>query len=273
MRNSSIEIQGIQHFAEMPKLERFAEAGYPFTRYADLSKTEVIIGSNSSPGTLGAFLDLVGFFGAQTGYPALRISVGSSSDMESLTDKDVILLGRYSDSEMLNRMADVLPVRISSNGVHLTDSDSWWMQLRRSAWNPKGRTRQSIEDMLEADPGPQGIIAGFQSPQGSDRSVVGIFAQDDTALAELGAQVSGVKRTGAIYGSISVFYNEAFESLYLQRDDYQIGKLPPVQAMNIWIVHRIYLLPILILLCCILPTFWLLPQIERRLRLRLESKA
>ncbi len=273
MRNSSIEMEGIQHFAEMPKLERFAEAGYPFTRYADLSRTAVIMGSNNSPGTLGTFLDLAGFFGAQTGYPALRISVASPSEMESLTDKDLILLGRYSDAEMLNRGAEALPVRISPNGVQLTDSDSWWMQLRRSAWNPKGRTRQSIEDMLEADPGPQGFITGFQSPQGVDRSVVAVFGQDDEALAQLGAELSGIKRNGAIYGSISVFYNGAFESLYLQRDDYQIGKLPQVQAMNIWIVHRIYLLPIMIILCCVLPTFWLLPQIERRLRLRLESKA
>jgi cellulose synthase (UDP-forming) len=257
----------------MPKLERFAEAGYPFTRYADLSKTAVVIGSNDSPGTLAAFLDLAGFFGAQTGYPALRISVVSSSEIGSMSDKDLILVGRYSDSEMLNRLTDALPVRISPNGVRLTDSDSWWMELRRSAWNPKGRTRQSIEDLLEADSGPQGIITGFQSQQRGGLSVVGIFGQDDAALDQLGAQISGIKRNGAIYGSISVFYNGTFESLYLQRDEYQIGTLPPSQAMNIWIVRRIYLLPFLIVLCCFLPTFWILPLIERRLRMRLEPKA
>jgi len=273
MRDSSIEFQGVQHFAEMPKLERFAEAGYPFTRYADLSRTTVVMGSNNSPGTIGAFLDLAGFFGAQTGYPALRISVASSSEMGSLTDKDVILLGRYSDSEMLNHLADALPVRISPNAVRLSDSDSWWLQLRRSAWNPKGRTRQSIEDLLEADSGPQGLITGFQSPQGGGLSAVGVFGQDDAALDQLGAQLSGIKRNGSIYGSISVFYNGTFESLYLQRDDYQVGTLPRNQAMNIWIVRRIYLLPIMIILCCFLPTLWLLPQIERRIRLRLESKA
>ncbi len=273
MRNSSIDFQGTQHFTEMPKLESFAEAGYPFTRYADLSKTAVVMGSNDSPGTLGAFLDLAGFFGAQTGYPALRISVASSSEIGSLADKDVILLGRYSDSEMLNHLADALPVRISPNVVRLTDSDSWWLQLRRSAWNPKGRTRQSIEDLLEADTGPQGLITGSQFPQGGSLSVVGIFGKDDDALDQLGAQLSGIKRNGSIYGSISIFYNGTFESLYLRRDDYQIGTLPQGQAMNIWIVRRIYLLPFLIVLCCFLPTLWILPQIERRIRLRLEAKA
>jgi len=59
----------------------------------------------------------------------------------------------------------------------------------------------------------------------------------------------------------------------LRRDDYQIGTLPTSQAMNLWIVRRIYLLPIMIAICCFLPTLWLLPQIERRIRLRLEPKA
>ena len=255
MRNSAIEFQGISHFAEMPKLERFAEAGYPFTRYADLSKTAVIMGSNNSPATIGTLLDLAGFFGAQTGYPALRITVASSSELGEVADKDLILLGRYSDSEMLNQMADALPVRISPNAVHLSDSDSWWLQLRRSAWNPKGRTRQSIEDLLEADSGPQGVITGFQAPQGRGLSVVGIFGQDEAALDQLGTQLSGIKRNGSIYGSISIFYNGTFESLYLRRDDYQIGTLPQSQALNIWIVRRIYLLPLLIILCCSCPPF------------------
>jgi cellulose synthase (UDP-forming) len=255
MRNSSIEIEGIPHFSEMPKLERFAEAGYPFTRYADLSHTAVVLGNNTSPGTLGAYLDLAGYFGAQTGYP------------------DVMLLARYSDSEMLNRVAGSLPVSISPNGMRLTDADSWWMQLRRSTWNPKGRTRQSIEDMLEADPGPQGFIAGYQSPAGDNRSIVAIFAQDDAALDLLGAQIAGVKREGAIYGSISVFYNGRFESLYLRRDEYQIGTLPRYQALNIWFVNRIYLLPVWIIICCVLPPLWVLPQIERRIRVRLEGGA
>ena len=173
--------------------------------------------------------------------------------MGSLADKDVILLGRYSDSEMVRRVAGSLPVSISPSGMRLTDEDSWWMQLRRSAWNPKGRTRQSIEDLLEADSGPQGLITGFQSSQSGGLSAVGIFGQDDAALDLLGAQLSGVKREGSIYGSISVFYNGRFESLYLRRDDYQIRTLPQSQALNIWIVRRIYLLPIsgsLSVACC-----------------------
>jgi cellulose synthase (UDP-forming) len=257
----------------MPKLERFAEAGFPFTRYADLSQTAVVLGDSKAPGVLSAYLDLMGFFGAQTGYPAIGISVAAPSEIDAYRDKDLILLGRYSDSEMINPVLGALPFAVSPNAVQLSDDDNWWMQLRRSAWNPQGRTRQTVEDLLEADPGPLGVITGFESPLEKGHSVVAILSQDDAAANTLGSQISGVVRDGAIYGSISVFYNARFESLYLVRDTYQTGMLPHYQALNLWFVRRIYLLPIWILIGAWLVSVWLMPHIERQARARLEVRA
>ena len=69
------------------------------------------------------------------------------------------------------------------------------------------------------------------------------------------------------------FITGDFESLYLRRDEYQIGTLPRYQALNIWFVNRIYLLPLWIIVCCVLPALWVLPQIEKRIRVRLEGGA
>ena len=145
----------------MPKLDRFAEAGYPFTRYADLVEYRGYPGNNGSPLDSGRVsLTWRVIFGAQTGYPALRIEAASPSEMGSLGNKDIILLGGFRTRNCETTWPAVFPSSISPNGMRLNDADSWWMKLRRSTWNPKGRTRQSIEDMLEADPGPQGFIAG-----------------------------------------------------------------------------------------------------------------
>jgi cellulose synthase (UDP-forming) len=116
------------------------------------------------------------------------------------------------------------------------------------------------------------VIAGFESPFQRGRSVVAILSQDDAAADTMGSQISGVVRDGAIYGSVSVFYNSRFESLYLIRDTYQCGTLPPYQALNLWFVRRIYLMPLWTVLGAWLITIWLLPHIERRARLRLEGK-
>ena len=273
MRSSFIDFGNTPHFLDMPKLERFADAGYPFTRYADLSQSAFVLGDNRAPGLLSAFLDVMGFFGAQTGYPGIAITVAAPSEMKSLQDKDLILLGRYSDSELVEPVASALPLVVGQNAVRLSDNDNWWMKARRSAWNPQGRTRQTIEDLLEADPGPTGVIVGLESPFGRGHSVVAVLSQDDPAANTMGSQISGVVRDGAIYGSISVFYNARFESLYLSRDTYQSGTLPQYQALNLWFVRRIYLLPLWIVLGAWLVTIWLLPHIEKQARVRLEGKA
>jgi hypothetical protein len=55
MRNSSIDFQGVQHFAEMPKLERFAEAGIhsPATRIFQGRQSSW--GATTLPGRLARF--------------------------------------------------------------------------------------------------------------------------------------------------------------------------------------------------------------------------
>jgi cellulose synthase (UDP-forming) len=273
MRNSTIDIHGIPHFIDLPRLEHFAEAGYPFTRYADLSQTAFVLAHNSTSDQLGVYLDLMAYFAARTGYPGLRVTVVSPLGMRSLADKDLIVLGGYSDQTLADELRPNLPFSLSGNGPRLLGNDSWWMDLQRSAWNLKGRTRQSIEDLFEADSGSQGLIVGLESPFGEGHSLVAIFARDDAATDLLGSQLVGGRRSGAIYGSICVLYNGRFESLYLARDEYQIGTLPRYQAANRWFIGRTYFLPLVIGGCCFLLTLWIQPWLERKARLRLEGRA
>ena len=156
--------------------------------------------------------------------------------------------------------------------VRLADNDNWWLRLRRSAWNVAGRTRQSIEDLLEADPPPQGVVAGFESPFQKGRTAILILGQTDAAIELAGTRLAGIGREGAVYGSISVLYNGRFESLYLSREEYELGSLPRYQTMNLWVIQHIYLVPLLVLVSCILPVFWLHPWIERKVRLRLDGR-
>jgi cellulose synthase (UDP-forming) len=193
--------------------------------------------------------------------------------MKSVKDKDLILLGRYSDSQMVKSLGSALPLLVTQNSVRLSDHDNWWMKVRRSAWNPEGRTRQTIEDLLEADRGPIGVIVGFESPFQRGRSVVAVLSQDAAAAYTLGSQISGVVRDGAIYGSISVFYNGRFESLYLIRNSYDSGTLPPYQALNLWFVRRIYLLPLWTLIGAWLITLWVVPHAEKQALMRLGGQA
>src|SRR5690606_8638559 len=91
LRDTRLDLGDAPHFARMPRLDLFANAGYPFTRRADLAETAVVLPASPSIEQVGLFLDLLGFFGRQTGYPALLADVSLGG--QGVADKDVLLIG------------------------------------------------------------------------------------------------------------------------------------------------------------------------------------
>src|SRR4029453_9909604 len=72
-RDSSIDLRGLPHSVVLPRLELFADAGFPFTEWPDLGRTAVVLPNVSTIADYEAALELAGFFGAQTGAPATSI--------------------------------------------------------------------------------------------------------------------------------------------------------------------------------------------------------
>ncbi len=58
LRSSYLDIRGLDHWAAMPNLELFANAGFPFTRFADLSQTRIVLPPQPSSQELGVYLAL-----------------------------------------------------------------------------------------------------------------------------------------------------------------------------------------------------------------------
>ena len=82
LKDSYLDIQGIPHWATLPNLEIFANAGYPFTRRADLSDTAVVLPDTPSAEEIETYLTFMGHFGAQTGYPVINVSVTNADGMK-----------------------------------------------------------------------------------------------------------------------------------------------------------------------------------------------
>ena len=75
LKTTELMVKGMPHFAAMPSLDMFANTGFPYTRFADLSQTLVLLPGAPTTDEVGLYLTMAGFMGAQTGYPALRIEV------------------------------------------------------------------------------------------------------------------------------------------------------------------------------------------------------
>ena len=93
-----------------PALEAAAEpaaisnAGYPFTRKADLADTTVVLPDTPAVDEIEMYLMFMGHFGAQTGYPVLNVSVTNAAGMKTDRTKDYILMGTVDDQPALKQI-------------------------------------------------------------------------------------------------------------------------------------------------------------------------
>ena len=78
-----LDLRGYPHYAPLPNLEIFANAGFPFTRYADLAKPQWCCRRLLPQQEIETFVTLMGHFGRQTGFPALRVTVAGPDAMHT----------------------------------------------------------------------------------------------------------------------------------------------------------------------------------------------
>ena len=83
LKSSWLDIRDIPHWHQMPDLEVFSNAGYPFTRKADLADTAVVLPDIPTVDEIEMYLTMMGHFGAQTGYPVINVEVTNKAGMKT----------------------------------------------------------------------------------------------------------------------------------------------------------------------------------------------
>ena len=91
--NSTIDLSGYHHYIAMPDLRAFARSGFPFSRMADLSETQVLVPAKPTPMQVGILLDVVGSIAGQVGYPALGIRLIDDWKQAASADADLLVIG------------------------------------------------------------------------------------------------------------------------------------------------------------------------------------
>ncbi|KVV57100.1 cellulose synthase [Burkholderia territorii] len=179
--DSTIDFSHFVHYAQLPNLAFFANSGFPFTRFADLSQTAVVMPDRPSPQELEAYLTMLGHMGQWTGFPALRVQIARPGDVAALAGgKDLLVIDGSPASPLLSRWHAALPLSIDRQaGAGAT----------RVAFSVKERWRNGVG---VADGGAHieqtgslAALAGFELPGSHGRSVVALTATDQARLADL----------------------------------------------------------------------------------------
>jgi cellulose synthase (UDP-forming) len=269
-KGSYLDMGGAAHYTTLPNLLLFANAGFPFTRFADLGQTAVLLPSSPTLDEMTLYLDLMGYFGAQTGYPALRIQVAHAGDEADTSAKDLLVLGTFTDLAATQNVAANLPFRF--DGVSWSLSRRAQLAEKLGAWlAPLGAAEEGFR--LEDNSSPEGIIEDIRSPYASGRSMIFILSKDEAALGPMTAELLAQLPQDGIRNNLSIWQDGRFNSYRLSAPGYSIGDASMVEGLRLLLPQ--YPLPVALglLLMCVIFAIWIKISIQRRIEVRLAAPA
>jgi cellulose synthase (UDP-forming) len=270
LRDSYLDLRHNPHYAPMPNLEIFSNAGFPFTRVADLSETTVVLPSVPTAQEIETFVTLMGHFSRQTGFPALRVTVAGADALRPGARTDFLIIGTGDDQPAFDKLINELPVTLRNGQVQVHDTQGFFF-LPHHAWWKLDKDEHSASGDLTAGGTPDALIEGLQSPYGpgGDRSIVAIHFKDAASFEPFIATLFKVQQSSDISGSVAVLHSKQFQSFRIGADVYHVGVLPWWTALQLWFAGYPWLVPVIGILMAVVLSIWVRQWLRDKARARL----
>jgi cellulose synthase (UDP-forming) len=261
-RDSSLDLRGIPHSVVLPRLELFADAGYPFTEWADLSRAAVIMPAAPSPAEYETLLDMAGFFGAQTGALATGLTISGTGNLDRVQDKDLVLIGTPDSQPLFSEWAGRMPLELAGQVLRVNQTEMS-TRLLHPEWPFRVYDGGRLRRLIGGGASPDLLIESFVSPLRADRVVVAIDPSGSDAIDAVRALFTPSERQGPVYGGVAVSRNGRFESFLVGTLAYHAGELDRYQYTTVLLIEYYWLIPMLVLLLALLIVAWVRWTTER----------
>jgi Bacterial cellulose synthase subunit len=224
--DSLIDLTRVAHFAAFPNLALFANSGFPFTRLADLSDTAFVMSETPSTDEVQAFLNLLGQIADATGVPATRYVVVSAEHVDSVADRNLVVLGLDSSQPLLRQWEGYNSVHVTSTGVTTAPKLNFLQRLIQP-FDPRAPYYVgSAVELARASLGkPYAYMSSFWSPLNANRIVVAMGATHGAALVDLTKQMEEPEFATKIQGDF-FFSTDGKGEFYTSGRRKFVGELP-----------------------------------------------
>lgn len=226
---STMTLNGLFHYAEMPNLTLFTQSAYPYSVYADLSRTAAVISKEASAEKVTTLLNTMARIASVTGAVATKLTVVDQASEAALDGKDILFIGE---------MPITLPDFKKENAEELQNA---------IANSLKGEEILQPEEVLFSPDGGVGAIVSFQSPFDSDRTVVALLSEGQSGSYLLNEQLKSPSSMKTVAGAVAIINEQSIVDFKVG-DTYSIGDLPWYH--KIWETMSNY--PLLLVLCALI---------------------
>jgi hypothetical protein len=264
--DSTIDFSEFPHYTAMPNLALFANAGYPFTRYADLAETAIVLPDTTQAVTLEQLFFLLGRMGRQTGAVAMSYQLLNTEQAKQAGDVDLLILTGAAANELLASW-DQDPALIVNGGTRRFREQAPAPRLQPIATSDAREARRDVQVDLNAT-GSLGAFVSFESPLSGDRTVVALAGTDDDAGRALVTALEDDGRVPLIRGDLAVVRNNTVES-YQGQSIYYVGSLSLWKRLWFHLSQHVVLLTVVALGVVVLIAMLLYGGLQRRVARRL----
>ena len=235
---STLDFSALPHFLQMPDLAAFAGSGFPFTRYADLAQTAIVLPPEPDDHEIETLLALMGSFGRWTGTPAWHFEITTPERLEQVRDRDLLLIGGPQLHALLKRwqkdpMLALEAQRRDTRGpvAAVAGWRSWLRLPFESGGTPANPPMAPLQ--MEA-PGTLAVLTGFESPLQAGRSVVALSSDQTQGLNGLSNALLESAQATHIQGGLAVVREREVRS-YESTSVYHTGQLPWTARMSLFL--------------------------------------
>jgi cellulose synthase (UDP-forming) len=269
LRSSYIDVQGLPHWASMPNLELFSNAGFPFTRFADLSQTTVILPEQPSPQEIETYLTLLGHFGAETGYPALRVTVAGPEALQSGATQDFLVITTGQNNGPVGQLASGMPVTFDENSLKVQDTRGFFAAVHNMWWRIPANDQLS-SGLIGTTGVPDALIEEIESPYSSGHTVVLVDMKNAANFQPMMKAFLEASQSSAVSGTVALLQGTRFESYRIGNNTWHVGVLPWWTELQLWFMQVPWMVDLVVLAISFIFAIWIRSWLRSRARRRLQ---
>ena len=269
LRSSYIDLRGLPRWAAMPNLELFSNAGFPFTRYADLSQTDVVLSDQPTQQEIETYVTLLGHFGAETGFPALRVTVSGPDALRSGADTDFLVIETGQENGQIGRLASAMPVTVGENSLKVQDTRGFFATFHNAWWKIRSSDELNSGE-LDTTGVPDALIEEIESPYASGRTVVLVDMKSNADFDPMMTAFLESSQSSAVSGTVALLSGTRFESYRIGNNVYHVGVLPWWTALSLWFRQVPWMVDLAVLAISLIFAIWIRGWLRSKARQRLQ---
>jgi hypothetical protein len=266
--DSTVDISSFPHYAAMPNLALFANAGFPFTRFADLGETAIVLPDASDRAALEQLFFLLGRMGRQTGAATLAYRLIDAREALDAKDVDLLILSGASSNELLAHWGQSLALVFGKFGRD-------YRQLGRAPNSMTGPSRPDERttppDVVVQADGSLGALMSFESRVTHGRTVVALVGNDEPAAESLVTTLEDDGKVSLIRGELVIVRGDEVQS-FAGGDSYYVGSLTWWQWLWFHFSRHALMLTLLALATAVAAGLFIYGRLQRVVSRRLEGR-